>query len=99
MLFEKQIQDILNTPKAEQVKKESLNNILNYGKNVLHTPSLETGKSIEEVNGKVDNLEIEKQIEAIKDENMPSHITTSMGKKSWNFDQQKRINELENRKK
>lgn len=45
----------------------------------------------------ISNEDIEKQIKAIKAEKIPSHITTSMGKKAWNFDQQKRINELKNK--
>lgn len=38
--------------------------------------------------------DIEEQIAIIRAEQMPKHITTPLGKKSWLFDQNKRIEEL-----
>ena len=44
-----------------------------------------------------DNDEIQKQIEAILAEKIPSERNTPQGKKSWLFDQNKRINQLKNK--
>jgi endogenous inhibitor of DNA gyrase (YacG/DUF329 family) len=63
----------------------------------LNSDNKEQSAPCEDLANKMSNEEIEKQIEAIKAEKIPSHITTSMGKKSWNFDQQKKINELKNK--
>ncbi len=41
------------------------------------------------------NAEIKKKIEALKAEKCPNHIKTPLGIKSWNYDHQKRILELE----
>jgi hypothetical protein len=45
----------------------------------------------------IHNGEIMKQIEAIKAEKIPKERDTSNGRKSWSFDQQKRIQELQNK--
>lgn len=50
---------------------------------------------LEEKNPHVDVEEIKRQIEAIKVEKLPPERNTSLGKKSWEFDRQKRILELE----
>lgn len=39
-------------------------------------------------------IDVEKQIEAIRAETLPKHIITPLGKKSWQYDQNKRIETL-----
>lgn len=45
---------------------------------------------------KIDEEAIREQIKAIKSEKCPAHRNTSIGKKSWQMEQDKRIQELEN---
>lgn len=45
---------------------------------------------------KIDEEAIREQIKAIKSEKCPDHRNTPAGKRSWEFDQSKRIKELEN---
>lgn len=52
-------------------------------------------KSIELANGST--YEIMRQIEAIRSEKIPPERNTVYGKKSWQIDQQKRIQELQNK--
>jgi hypothetical protein len=60
---------------------------------VIEGPIKEVLKQASEENAK---LGIEAMIAVIKAEKIPSHRDTSNGRKSWAFDQKKRIQELEN---
>jgi len=55
----------------------------------------EFSKPIKKITAVIENDNIKKQIEAIRAETLPKHIITPLGKKTWNFDQQKRILGLE----
>lgn len=45
----------------------------------------------------IDKDTIEKQISSIKDEKIPKHRDTPLGRKSWAIEQKKRIEDLQNK--
>ncbi len=51
----------------------------------------------QKINPVFNNQDILKQISAIKEEKIPKERDTIFGRKMWNYDQQKRVKELENK--
>jgi hypothetical protein len=105
--FEREIEAYLNKPENVEYRRKLLqayrSDLITFGIGIIKeghgkepvviSPLSKEGQEVVVKSFQISDLEA--QIKAIKAEKMPEHIKTSLGIRSWNFDQNKKIKAIE----